>query len=150
MKSAPPFLLSSNILLSIHFVTCWFFCGDESNPTRLGTTHFGYPLLFNQYIHSHHQYLEAFPPSSIWGRAMPWWHGSYLTLPTRQWLSSCILWSRSRSRFLALPCPLYICFTLRWYQSSRNAYGAYSSLKLSKLLRLTTKFYEVTILPLQS
>jgi hypothetical protein len=66
-----------------HFLTIKNFtvrgCGPTPNPQAGGPPLVGCPQLLIQYIRSYRPYSEDFPPSANWGRAMPWWQGTYLT-----------------------------------------------------------------------
>ena len=89
IQSVPPhptsrrsiLILSSHLLiprLLAMFRNMINFYGGVSTspkPQAGGPPHVGCPRLLIQYIHSYPAYLEAVPPSAIWGRAMTWWQG---------------------------------------------------------------------------
>jgi hypothetical protein len=67
------------------FVTSLFFYGEEFLAPRPTPKLEDHPLsavsdcLFNIFAASLHNW-RASPPSATWGRAMPWWQGTHLTL----------------------------------------------------------------------
>jgi hypothetical protein len=70
------------------FVTSLFFLRRGIVSPTLNSHAGGPPLvgctrLLIQYIRSNLHNWRVFPPSAIWGRAMPWWRGTHVT-----WLST--------------------------------------------------------------
>jgi hypothetical protein len=53
---------------------------NSPNPQAWRPPVVGCPRLLIQYIHRYLPYLEAVPPCTTWGRAMPWWQGPILTV----------------------------------------------------------------------
>jgi hypothetical protein len=53
----------------------WGVVSTSFKPQTGGPPLVGCQRLLIQYIRSYPPYLEAVPPSSTWGRAMPWWQG---------------------------------------------------------------------------
>jgi hypothetical protein len=68
-----------------HFVTSSFF-GEELLASRSTPNLEGHPFsavryyLFNIFAATLHIWRPS-PPSATWGRAMPWWQGTYVTWP---------------------------------------------------------------------